>query len=121
MNISNKTFLNIPDLSSLAVSWKGEHLSKNQSIWLKEFNKKEIVELENASLNFLKTNENLSEINIKNFILPTLSNFLISLRDELKNGIGFKLLRGIPVKKYKIKQLAAIYIGIGKYIGSLRS
>ena len=121
MNISNKTFLNIPDLSSLAVSWKGEHLSKNQSIWVKEFNKKEIVELENASLNFLKTNENLSEINIKNFILPTLSNFFISLRDELKNGIGFKLLRGIPVKKYKIKQLAAIYIGIGKYIGSLRS
>ena len=57
MNFLKKPFLKIPDLSCLPVSWKGEHLSKNQSIWLKEFNKKEIVELENASLNFLKTNQ----------------------------------------------------------------
>ncbi len=111
----------IPDLSSLPISWKGEYLHKNQNIWIKTFEKKEILELENASFKFLKTKNDLSKINVNNFNLPTLSSYFINLREELKNGIGFKLLRGLPIEKYEMKELATIYLGIGAYIGSLRS
>ena len=111
----------IPNLSNLPAAWKGEYLSKNENIWIKEFNNKEIIELENEANKFLKTNNDLSNINSKNFYLPNLSDYLTKIREELKNGIGFKLLRGIPVEKYDIKQLAAMYFGIGVHIGSPRS
>ncbi len=90
----------IPNLSNLPAAWKGEYLSKNENIWIKEFNNKEIIELENEANKFLKTNNDLSNINSKNFYLPNLSDYLTKIREELKNGIGFKLLRGIPVEKY---------------------
>lgn len=111
----------IPNLSNLPAAWKGEHLSNNEKIWIKEFNNNEIIELENAAKKFLKTNNDLSNINLNNFYLPNLSDFFKTIREELKHGIGFKLLRGLPVKKYDIKQLATIYFGIGVHIGSPRS
>ena len=100
----------IPNLSNLPAAWKGEHLSNNEKIWIKEFNNNEIIELENAAKKFLKTNNDLSNINLNNFYLPNLSDFFTTIREELKHGIGFKLLRGLPVKKYDIKQLATIYL-----------
>ena len=112
---------NIPDLSELSISWKGKSLSKNQKSWMKIFEKKEIIELENALKNYLKNDEDISKINRKNFNLPNLSKFLINLGNELKHGLGFYLLRGLPIEKYKIKELAIIYLGIGSYIGSPRS
>ncbi len=111
----------IPNLSSLPSSWKGNYLTKNKKLWTKKFSDKEILELENATFNFLKSNNDLSKINLKNFVLPTLSVYLKKLQEELKNGLGFKLLRGIPTEKYNIKQSAAMYYGIGLHIGSPRS
>ena len=112
---------NIPDLSNLKIAWKGKYLSKNQHLWIKEFSTEEISEIENAAFNFLKLNDNLANINQKNFYLPKISKFLFKLREELINGIGFKLLRGIPIEKYNMKELATIYLGIGSYVGSPRS
>ena len=112
---------NIPDLSLLPASWKGIDLSKNKSLWVKTFSNQEILELENATFKFLKSKKDLSQMKRKEFILPTLSNDLIKLQKELMNGLGFKLLKGIPTEKYNIKQLAVMYYGIGLHIGSPRS
>ena len=111
----------IPDLKNLRIAWKGQYLSKNEHLWIKKFTNDEIKELEDATSNFLTKNNDLVDINPNTFLLPKLSNVLIELRNELQNGIGFKLLRGIPVDKYSIKELATIYLCIGSYVGSPRS
>ena len=112
---------NIPDLSLLPTSWKGSDLSKNKDLWIKTFSYQEISELENATFKFLKSKKDLSMMKLKDFTLPTLSSYLTKLQEDLKNGLGFKLLKGIQAEKYNIKQLATMYYGIGLHIGSPRS
>ncbi len=52
------------------------------------------------------------------FPLPTLGGFFRSLRDELRFGRGFLLLRGIPRERYSTDDLARIYFGLGAHIGT---
>ncbi|HEY2620418.1 MAG TPA: TauD/TfdA family dioxygenase [Acetobacteraceae bacterium] len=52
------------------------------------------------------------------FPLPTLGAFCRGLRDELRFGRGFVLLRGIPRARYSTDDMARIYFGLGAHIGS---
>lgn len=55
------------------------------------------------------------------FPLPTLGPTLQSLRNDLQHGIGFGLIRGLPVDTYSIRSASAIFCGIGSHLGSARS
>ncbi len=51
------------------------------------------------------------------FPLPVLGGFLRNLRQELRFGRGFLLLRGIPRERYSTDDMARIYFGLGAHIG----
>jgi Taurine catabolism dioxygenase TauD, TfdA family len=51
------------------------------------------------------------------FPLPVLGGFLQDLREELRFGRGFLLLRGIPRERYSTDDMARIYFGLGAHIG----
>jgi hypothetical protein len=53
-----------------------------------------------------------------NFPLPTLGAFFRNLRDELRFGRGFVLLRGLPRERYSTDDMARIYFGLGAHIGT---
>ena len=46
---------------------------------------------------------------------------LEALREKLIDGIGFELLRGLPVEHYTQAMAATIFCGIGAHLGSARS
>lgn len=58
------------------------------------------------------------QITADSFPLPTLGGFFRGLRDELRFGRGFLLLRGIPRERYSTDDMARIYFGLGAHIGS---
>ena len=58
------------------------------------------------------------QITAETFPLPSLGGYLCGLRDELRFGRGFVLLRGIPRERYSTDDMARIYFGLGAYIGS---
>lgn len=53
----------------------------------------------------------------EDFPLDDLSADLVGYADELENGRGFFLLRGLPVERYSDDDLRAIYFGIGLQLG----
>jgi hypothetical protein len=53
------------------------------------------------------------------FPLPTLGRVLVALGDELRDGRGFVLLRGLPRERYSLDDMALIYAGLGVHIGRL--
>src|SRR4051812_34438488 len=55
-------------------------------------------------------------ISPSNFPLPTVGAFLHGLRDELRFGRGFVLLRGLPRERYSTDDMARIYFGLGAHI-----
>ena len=63
----------------------------------------------------------IASITRDDFPLPTFGPVLERMRDELLNGRGFVLMRGLPVEGRPIAESATAYWGIGTYIGSARS
>ncbi len=43
------------------------------------------------------------------------------MRDEVLNGRGFLLMRGLPVERWSLREAATAYFGLGAHIGSARS
>ncbi|PHQ67991.1 MAG: taurine catabolism dioxygenase TauD [Sneathiella sp.] len=96
-------------------------MAKNTDIWLVHLSEDEIVELENAAEAFQSRSLDLGAITIGDFHLPTLGRRLSDLRKTLMHGIGFEVLRGLPIKKYSQKTAATIFCGIGAHLGRARS
>jgi hypothetical protein len=78
------------------------------------------VEEIDAALSCLREQGELDfpAITPETFPLPTLGTFLRGLRDELRFGRGFVLLRGIPRERYSTDDMARIYFGLGCHIGA---
>lgn len=54
----------------------------------------------------------------EDFPLDSLAPLLARWADELENGLGFLLLRGLPIERYTEAELQAIYYGIGLHLGT---
>ena len=110
-----------PEILTGPSAWLGCNMAAHPERWLKTFSNLEIKELEQAAQNFLNTSKNIGEIIKDDFTLPTLAPRLATLKGTLMNGIGFEVIRGLPVEKYTQEQSATIFCGIGAHIGSARS
>lgn len=86
---------------------------------LHTFSADEVEEID-AALDHLLGQGDLDfpQITAETFPLPTLGGYLRGLRDELRFGRGFVLLRGVPRERYSSDDMARIYFGLGAYIGS---
>lgn len=60
----------------------------------------------------------LGQFDASDFPLPRLEQKLAEQREEIVNGRGFSLLRGLDVDRYTVEELELIYWGIGAYLGS---
>jgi alpha-ketoglutarate-dependent taurine dioxygenase len=61
--------------------------------------------------------DDVLEITRDMFPLPTLGPELSRLTDELVNGRGVVLIRGVPVERYSKDRASAIYWGVGTHLG----
>jgi hypothetical protein len=101
-------------------AWYRADLERDRS-WIHTLAPAEIAELD-AALRVCKARcENLLDIGPDTFPLPTLAARLHAIRDEIMQGRGIAVLRGIPVERYAREEVARIYLGIGRQLGTLRS
>ncbi|HEX6419337.1 MAG TPA: TauD/TfdA family dioxygenase [Acidimicrobiales bacterium] len=61
--------------------------------------------------------DDVLDITRAHFPLPTLGPELARITDDLVNGRGVALIRGVPVERYGKARASAIYWGIGAHIG----
>ena len=99
-------------------AWYGRHL-KNSDEWLVELSDADIAEID-AALE-ASAGLDIKDIAPQSFPLPTLAPRFDALLDELLEGRGFFLLRGLPRHRYDIERAARAYWGIGTYFGTMRS
>jgi hypothetical protein len=102
-------------------AWNGTEMRKRESEWTYRLSPAEITELEAALRHAQSRNLDIADIRREHFPLPTLGPVLHRLRDEVLNGRGFVLLRGMPVEDRPIAESAMMYWGVGTYFGSARS
>ena len=113
-----------PEKIDIPAAWYGNHMAKNTNLWKYCLTSKDIFELESAADSFKKSNKKLGLINKYEFQLPKLGITLNNLQKELRSGIGFKLIQGLPVDTYDSESICLrglFDIGkILKHCGSLK-
>lgn len=105
---------------AVEAAWYGPEMAASRE-WVHELDGNEIAELEQAAEHAMAVAGSIIEIGPENFPLPRLAERLRAIRDEAMHGRGFSVLRGLPVERYSLERAAAIYFGIGRHMGSLRS
>jgi hypothetical protein len=110
-----------PGKIDIPSAWRGEEMAANPDRWLVLLTAGEIAELEHAAKSFLATANEIGEITREKFPLPHFGTHLAKLRETLLDGIGFEVIRGLPVENYSQQMAAAIFCGVGAHLGSARS
>ena len=97
-------------------AWYGPDMDANQE-WVRVFSGAELAELDAAMRGIQAQGLEVIDITRERFVLPTLAPVLNEIRQELLNGRGFTLLRGIPVDEYTTEEAAMVYYGLGVHLG----
>jgi len=110
-----------PERIDEPAAWIGEDMARHPERWLHRLSDADIGELESAAAAFLTQGKEIGALTRDEFPLPRFGEHLKALRQTLISGIGFELLRGLPVERYSQETAATIFCGIGAHIGSARS
>jgi hypothetical protein len=81
----------------------------------------EISEIEAASQLLAATDMDWQNLEVDDFPLPTLAPRLSAIGEEVLDGRGFVLLRGLPIERWGRRMAAIAFLGLGLHWGSLRS
>lgn len=79
----------------------------------------DLAEIEAALEHFKALQRNGYEVDASTFPLPTLGPRLDAIAQNLHEGTGISLLRGLDTK-YSDEDYLIIFLGLGSYIGSQR-
>jgi hypothetical protein len=90
---------------------------EGSSDWCYVLNEREIADLDRAIAAIESRALPVGEIRREDFALPVLEPALAAMRDEVLDGRGFALIRGLPVERYTRLQSAIAFWGLGRYLG----
>jgi hypothetical protein len=96
--------------------WFSPDLAQDEG-WIYHFTQAELDEID-AALRILRShNCSVQDMSREDFPLPALALKLEAFLDEICNGRGFVVLRGLPVQNYSDEDAGAIFYGLGVYLG----
>ncbi|KAE8378657.1 hypothetical protein BDV26DRAFT_280931 [Aspergillus bertholletiae] len=99
--------------------WEGKDVEKRDD-WIYKLNDAQREEIDAALRSFQAQNLSLGHINQDTFPLPELRQTLRSLSNEIHNGRGFFVLRGLDIDRYTREENIIIYAGVSSHIGNIR-
>lgn len=111
----------LPPEQTGAAAWYGPEIAKRDD-WMMPLSTAEVAEVEAATQALVARDADIAVLKPQDFPLPTLGAKLRSrVDDEVLNGRGFLLLRGLPVERWSIRESATAFFGLGAHLGSARS
>ena len=111
----------LPPEQTGAAAWYGPETSRRDD-WLMPLDAADVAEVEAATKALVARNADIAAIAARDFPLPSLGPKLRArVDDEVLNGRGFLLLRGLPVERWSMAEAATAFFGLGAHLGSARS
>ncbi|MEX0308561.1 MAG: TauD/TfdA family dioxygenase [Ruegeria sp.] len=111
----------IPEQLTGPSVWIGDEVRTREADWIVDLAADDIADLEQAAHHYLSLGRDIGLMTKADFPLVNLGLHLHELRKKLINGIGFEVLRGLPIETYTQEMAAAIFCGVGAHLGSARS
>lgn len=114
------TLRDVPPLDT-PDNWNGAVLEKQTDKYAIRLSDAVIAELEASIASFLATGTPLAHMSRESFPLGEATKALLDrVRNQLFDGFGFALLRGLPVDRWTRTQTAACTLGVGVHLGLLQ-
>lgn len=101
--------------------WTTEYFTANRHEWTHDLSADEIAELGAAADAYISSGQPLEGLTKEAFSLPLLTPVMKRIRDDLLEGRGFTLMRGVPVNEWGVHKSAVAYMGLGTHIGNFVS
>ncbi len=101
-------------------AWYGPDFA-DRTDWIEVLSPEELTEIEVAGRRLAESDVDWQSLRHDDFPLPTLRARLSRVLDEVLEGRGFVLLRGLPVERLGRRLSAVVFLGLGLHWGSLRS
>jgi len=100
-------------------AWYGSDLAKCDD-WIEHLSPAEVAEVEHALRQLDAKRTDFTSITASDVPLPTLAPRLQRILDEVLNGRGFVLIKGLPVELWTKREAAIPFLAIGVHLGNLR-
>lgn len=108
---------NIPDRPlATEAAWKPARMARDAS-WIHVLTDQDVAELEAALARVKARGLDMTEVTRDDFPLPNFAAKLAVINDEIEEGRGFALIRGVPVERLGEAAASIIYWGIGTHFG----
>jgi hypothetical protein len=101
-------------------AWYGPDLVR-RSDWLEVLTQSEVAEVERATRRLTESTIDITTINTEDFPLPELGPRLRRMLNDVLNGRGFAVIRGLPIERWTRRESAIAFFGVGAHLGSPRS
>jgi len=111
--------IQLPPEQTGRAAWYGPALV-GRSDWIVPFGAEELAEIDAAVRPLASASTDIARITGADFPLPALGAKLSGVLDEVLNGRGFALLRGLPVGRRAMRETAIAFFGIGAHLGRAR-
>jgi len=96
--------------------WTAAELAASDD-WIYALSNADCDEITGAVAAIEKRGLDIKDVCRDDFVLPRVARVMAELRDELLNGRGFVLIRGLPVAHMTRAQSAIAYWGLGAHLG----
>lgn len=97
-------------------AWRGTDLA-DAATYTYELTPRDVEEIDLALRHTASANSDPARPVPSPFPLPHLGVALQTIRREVETGVGFHLIRGIPVERYSLAETEIIFRGIGLHLG----
>ena len=98
-------------------AWYGPEIAPRSDEWVYELSDGDLAEIRAVIDAVAESGTPILEVNKEVFPLQALGATLAGIQDEVVNGRGFALIRGLPVEDLTIEESAIAYFLIGSYFG----
>lgn len=99
-----------------ATAWKGKDI-KDDTSWIYHWSDQSITVLEKALENIKAKGLKVPDFTKEDFPITELAEEINHFNEELENGRGFILIRGLPIERYSDEEAAILYYGLGLHMG----
>ena len=100
-------------------AWYGPELA-GRTDWMTHLSEAEIAEVERAVEELERSSVDFATTSAAAAKLPSLGPRLQLLLEEVLNGRGFVLIKGLPIERWTKRQAAIAFLIIGVHLGHLR-
>ena len=96
--------------------WKGSDFSSPADYWY-YLSSETLRELDRALQRIRAAGTPIFSLTAQDFPLPSFENDAEALREELRAGSGFVVVKGLPIDRYTEEEACMIYWGLGTHLG----